>query len=371
MIGLSEQDNRRTSLLASQVEMLLERNQQPAGVAQTPMPTWSRIKQNNTFVQGQAVYQKSDGTWDLLTTSTPPSGNAIWGVVRRSMPNSFTVTTSGRAIIALSGLTKGTVYAFIAGAYVASSGSGPYKAVAIDDKSVFIVQNVAAGSSGLTIPTDDMVYFLTSGAHVWTPVASGIAYVTLRAGGGGGSGSYHTIDYFASGFGNIYIIAGGAGGGQGGFLSAAIKINAGVAVTFTVGGGGAHGSTGSDGSAGGSTTLTHGSISLSVNGGVGGAAPSSATVGAAGVGGGYPSRQTITAGKAVLLAMVNGAQGQQGRMITTANTSFWSYGGRGGGDSAANSNGNGGNGETIQGTTVMAAATDGDVGFAGYAFAAA
>jgi hypothetical protein len=178
-----------------------------------------------------------------------------------------------------------------------------------------------------------------------TPQTYSIDFLVVAGGGGGGGTSNHA-----------------GGGGAGGYRISTQTVSPGVAITITVGDGGAGGgasagSPGSNSSISGSglTTIT------SAGGGQGGDAPSGGTGGNGGSGGGGAGNPgTAAAGGSGNTPSTSPSQGNNGGAAKTPHTPGYNAGG-GGGASASGSNGesggHGGNGtaSSITGSSVTRA----------------
>lgn len=143
----------------------------------------------------------------------------------------------------------------------------------------------------LYIPQE--ILFTSSGS--WTALYD--CRVLVSIGGGGGSGGARSS-----------APATASGGGAGGFSQKLIRLTAGDVLSFTVGAGGAKVNGNSNGVAGGTTTLTGPSISLTANGGAGGL--QAANAGVSGVAGGTASG-----------GMINNTGGRSGS-ISWAGTAY-------------------------------------------------
>jgi hypothetical protein len=112
-------------------------------------------------------------------------------------------------------------------------------------------------SWGNTIP--NIIYLTTgTGATYTTPTGVRALYVECVGGGGGGGG----VDGAGAGTGA------GAGGGGGGGYCAKLITSPSATYTYTIGAGGTGGASGAnDGTAGGDTTFTDGTITLTADGG--------------------------------------------------------------------------------------------------------
>jgi hypothetical protein len=147
MIGLSEADNRRITLLEEMVNGLTGRNQLSGNPPVAKQQYSIFVSQANAFARGQAVAMGAGGVWALLTTATPPTGCQLWGIVTKASATAFSVTTNGRAVIPAGGLSIGALYAFNFGAPIASVAAGPFQASAMDSHSVYVVNGVGVSAT--------------------------------------------------------------------------------------------------------------------------------------------------------------------------------------------------------------------------------
>ena len=99
--------------------------------------------------------------------------------------------------------------------------------------------------------------FSTPGAYSWT-VPAGVSAVRARLWGGGGGGGYANNP------------GGAAGGGGGAYLEVGFAVADGDTISGSVAAGGTAGVSGANGTAGGSTTLTHAATTHTAPGGAGG-----------------------------------------------------------------------------------------------------
>lgn len=158
---------------------------------------------------------------------------------------------------------------------------------------------------GMTKFTSKTTGFVTSYPAVWQAYRSSTTYSVpytgtydvVAIGGGGSGGTGHAV--FDSSNPPMFVIYtySGAGGGSGGISRWQGTINAGTALTCTVGAGGAAQTASSmAGVAGGSTSVTGGPVSVSAGGGGGGGKDGYGGLGAAGGTGGSGNLQNGGAG---------------------------------------------------------------------------
>lgn len=143
----------------------------------------------------------------------------------------------------------------------------------------WFVKDGQLDAQDMTKFTSKTTGFVTSYPAVWQAYRSSTTYNVpytgtydvVAIGGGGSGGTGHTVFDFSNPPMFVTYIYSGAGGGSGGISRWQGTINAGTALTCTVGAGGAAQTASSmAGIAGGSTSVTGGPVSVSAGGGGGG-----------------------------------------------------------------------------------------------------
>lgn len=124
---------------------------------------------------------------------------------------------------------------------------------------------------------------LTSGTSFTTGRATKKIYIRLQAGGGAGGGG-------ATG---ATAAAAGGGGSAGGYAEKTFVVTPNTAYTYAIGAGGTAGTAGNNpGNAGGNTTFAVGAVTVTANGGLGGAGMASGTSVLSALGGASPAVST-------------------------------------------------------------------------------
>lgn len=200
------------------------------------------------------------GTADAITADFTPNVSLTNGttvIVRSGAANATTTPTFAPDGLTAKTIVKGNNLALAAGDI---AGAGHWLEMTYDaalDK--WVLQNPATGVTSM-LPK---ITYLTSGVlATYTPTSGARAiYVEVVGGGGGGGGAD------GQGAGTSAI---GASGGGGGYTAKLIS-NLAASYTYTIGAGGSAGaSSAGNGTDGGTSTFTDGTLTLTATGGVGG-----------------------------------------------------------------------------------------------------
>jgi hypothetical protein len=145
------------------------------GASGEALSTRQTVTQANSFTPGQAVYRKSDGTYDLAQANGLSSANAV-GIVESSNGSSFVLVTSGLLTVtsAYATFSSGSIY------YLSSSAGGSLTATPPTGANNYINPIVVGVTSDTLLVMPSLVHEKI-GTSLFSPVGTIIPYGSPNA----------------------------------------------------------------------------------------------------------------------------------------------------------------------------------------------